>query len=68
MTNLTLPMKGAAAARPLSRLRRLVERIRRARADARARRALAELDSRTLRDIGLTRQDVVFFSFGRHRR
>ena len=51
-----------------SKVRRLVERIRRARADARARRALSALDRRTLRDIGLSRQDVVFFSFERHHR
>lgn len=57
-----------AANRPRSGVRRLFEKIRRARADARARRALSALDRRTLRDIGLNPQDVAFFSFERHRR
>lgn len=57
-----------SANRPRWGVRRLFERMRRARADARARRALSALDRRTLRDIGLTPQDVAFFSFERHRR
>lgn len=57
-----------AANQPRSGVRRLFARMRRARADARARRALSALDRRTLRDIGLTPQDVAFFSFERHRR
>jgi uncharacterized protein YjiS (DUF1127 family) len=48
-------------------LRRLIERTRRVVTAARARQSLDEVDTRTLRDIGLTRQEALFLSFGRSR-
>ena len=41
-----------------SRLARAYDWVRRTRANARARRALAQVDARTLRDIGVTRRDI----------
>jgi uncharacterized protein YjiS (DUF1127 family) len=41
-----------------SRLARACDWVRRARANARARRALTQVDARTLRDIGVTRRDI----------
>lgn len=51
----TLPLTSVLS---VSRLARAYDWLRRARADARARRALAQVDARTLRDIGLTRRDI----------
>jgi len=50
------------ALRPASPLARAYDWVRRRRATARARRSLAELDARTLRDIGITRRDLAVFS------
>jgi uncharacterized protein YjiS (DUF1127 family) len=44
--------------RSLARRNRLLTWIMRKRAAARARRALAQVDARTLRDIGFTRRDI----------
>ena len=68
MTATTFPMWLETEAAAPSRLARLLETRRRRRADARARRALAQLDARTLRDIGLTQLDAVFFSFANRQR
>jgi uncharacterized protein YjiS (DUF1127 family) len=51
----------AASGFPASRLARAYGWFRRARDNARARHALAEVDTRTLRDIGVTRRDITVF-------
>jgi uncharacterized protein YjiS (DUF1127 family) len=57
--NVTLQMpQPATATRTLARRNRLLTWIKRKRAAARARRALAQVDARTLRDIGFTRRDI----------
>jgi len=59
--NATLQIRPATSRRPASRLARAyawVRWISGARADARARRTLVEVDARTLRDIGFTRRDM----------
>jgi uncharacterized protein YjiS (DUF1127 family) len=60
--NVTMQSRSAAAATPASRLARACGWINRANADARARRALAQVDARTLRDIGFTRRDLAVFT------
>jgi uncharacterized protein YjiS (DUF1127 family) len=63
--NATLQIRPATTRRPASRLARAyawVRWIRHARAKARARRRLAEVDARTLRDIGFTRRDIAVIS------
>jgi uncharacterized protein YjiS (DUF1127 family) len=49
-------------ARSLARRNRFVTWILRKRAAAHARRALAQVDARTLRDIGFTRRDIAVFT------
>lgn len=56
--NATLQTRPVASVPSGSRLARAYDWVRRARADARARRALAQVDARTLRDIGVTRRDI----------
>ena len=56
--NVISQTRTASARRPTSSLARVYGWISRAQADARARRSLAELDTRTLRDIGFTRRDL----------
>lgn len=51
-----------ATRRPASPLARAYDWVRRSRANARVRRTLAEVDARTLRDIGVTRRDLAVFS------
>jgi uncharacterized protein YjiS (DUF1127 family) len=57
INNVTLPFSPAErASLPI----RLISRVRRWRRAARTRRLLLDLDDRILRDIGLTRGDVLF--------
>ncbi len=53
------PTSSALSATRLGRAYRWIKRTQAdARAQARARRTMAQLDDRTLRDIGVTRRDV----------
>jgi uncharacterized protein YjiS (DUF1127 family) len=52
----------ATSALSASRLAQVYAWVERARATARARRALAQVDARTLRDIGFTRREIAVFS------
>ena len=56
--NATSQTRTATTHRSASGLARVYSWIKRAQADAHACRTLAELDSRTLRDIGFTRRDM----------
>jgi len=56
--NATLQTRPVTSVLSASRLARAYDWLRRARANARARRALAQVDARTLRDIGVTRRDI----------
>ena len=56
--NATLQTRPVTSVLSASRLARAFDWLRRTRANARARRALAELDARTLRDIGVTRREI----------
>ena len=56
--NTSLQIRSSMASRPVTTLARVRTWIRRSRAARRA-RTLAQLDARTLRDIGFTRRDLV---------
>ena len=56
--NPILQIRPTPSALSATRLGRAYRWIKRARARARARRALGQLDARTLRDIGVTRREV----------
>ncbi|MFW6027996.1 MAG: DUF1127 domain-containing protein [bacterium] len=60
--NATLQSRPAAAATAASPLARAYGWIKHANARARARRSLAQVDARTLRDIGFTRRDLAVFT------
>lgn len=57
-----LQIRPAAFAASASNLARAYTWLKRARANSRARRSLAHVDARTLRDIGFTRRDIAVFS------
>lgn len=54
-----------ATSRPASPLTRAYDWVKRRSAFARTRRSLADLDARTLRDIGITRRDLAVYSVTR---
>ena len=56
------PQTRPATRYPASPLARVYDWVMRRRATARSRRSLAEVDARTLRDIGITRRDLALFS------
>ena len=57
--------KFATATRSTLRRSRLFSWIMRKRAAAHARRALAQVDTRTLRDIGFSRRDIAVLTMAR---
>ena len=57
----TYQIRPVASVLSASRFARAYDWLSRVRANARARRALAQLDARTLRDIGVTRRDIAVF-------
>jgi uncharacterized protein YjiS (DUF1127 family) len=60
--NATLQMRRATLALSASRLARAYTWIKRTRASARRRRTLAQVDVRTLRDIGFSRREIAVFT------
>ena len=60
--NATLQIRPPTSRRPASRIARVYAWFKRTRANTRARRTLAQVDARILRDIGLTRREIAVFS------
>ncbi len=56
------PQTRPATRHPASPLARVFDWVKRRSASARSRRSLAEVDIRTLRDIGFTRRDIAVFT------
>lgn len=60
--NASLQIRPATSRRPASRIARVYAWFKRSRANTRARRTLAQVDARILRDIGFTRRDLAVIS------